>query len=47
MYPPAGQRTILALAPHATLRELPHAGHMIPYEAPRAFMQELSTFLDA
>jgi non-heme chloroperoxidase len=47
MYPPAGQRAIASLAPHATLRELPTAGHMIPYEAPRAFMRELTTFLSA
>ena len=45
MYPPAGQRTIAALAPHAVVHEFPEAGHMIPYEAPRAFLRVLDTFL--
>ncbi|MEY4513435.1 MAG: hypothetical protein RLZZ450_5557 [Pseudomonadota bacterium] len=45
MYPPAGQRTIATLAPHAVIREIPRAGHMIPYEAPRAFLRELDLFL--
>ena len=45
MYPPAGQRTIGELAPHARVREVPSAGHMLPYEAPRLFMRELSGFL--
>jgi non-heme chloroperoxidase len=45
MYPPAGQRTIGALAPHARIREIAGAGHMIPYEAPRTFLRELGLFL--
>lgn len=45
MYPPEGQRTIASLAPHARLREIPGAGHMIPYEAPRTFVRELELFL--
>jgi non-heme chloroperoxidase len=47
MYPPAGQRAIAELAPHANIREIPHAGHMLPYEAPRLFMRELRAFLAA
>lgn len=45
MYPPAGQRTIATLAPHARIRELRGAGHMLPYEAPRRFLRELRAFL--
>jgi pimeloyl-ACP methyl ester carboxylesterase len=45
MYAPAGQRAIRDYAPHAELREIPRAGHMIPYEAPRAFVRELDAFL--
>lgn len=45
MYPPAGQRIIGELAPHARVREIAGAGHMLPYEAPRVFMRELNTFL--
>ncbi len=44
MYPPAGQRAIAALAPHATLREIPGAGHNIPLEAPVQFVRELRRF---
>jgi non-heme chloroperoxidase len=47
MYPPAGQRRIAQLATHARMREIPGAGHMIPYEAPRAFLTELNQFLTA
>jgi non-heme chloroperoxidase len=45
MYPPEGQRVISQFAPHAKVREFPDAGHMIPYEAPRLFLRELSSFL--
>ncbi|HEY6881341.1 MAG TPA: alpha/beta hydrolase, partial [Polyangiales bacterium] len=45
MYPAAGQRAIADYAPHAQLRELPGVGHMLPLEAPRAFLRELSQFL--
>lgn len=44
MYPPAGQRAIAALAPHATLREIPHVGHNVPLEAPVQFVRELRRF---
>ncbi|HEX5658767.1 MAG TPA: alpha/beta hydrolase [Polyangiales bacterium] len=47
MYPAPGQRAIAHYAPHATLREIPGVGHMIPYEAPRVFLRELATFLAA
>jgi pimeloyl-ACP methyl ester carboxylesterase len=45
MYPPAGQQVIARFAPHAALRELPGVGHMLPLEAPRRFMRELTLFL--
>lgn len=45
MYPPAGQHSILELAPHALVREIPAVGHMLTYEAPRRFMRELREFL--
>lgn len=44
MYPPAGQWTIAQLAPHATLREIPHVGHNVPLEAPLQFVRELRRF---
>ncbi len=47
MYPPAGQRTISALTPHARIRELPNVGHHVPFEAPRLFLRELREFLAA
>ncbi|MDB4976248.1 MAG: alpha/beta hydrolase [Myxococcaceae bacterium] len=47
MYPPAGQRVIAEYAPHARVHELPGVGHNVPWEAPRAFMQELRDFVSA
>ncbi len=47
MYPAPGQRAIRDYAPHARMREIPHVGHMIPYEAPRTFLRELNQFLAA
>ncbi|MET0285562.1 MAG: alpha/beta hydrolase [Polyangiales bacterium] len=47
MYPAPGQRAIADYAPHARVREIPRVGHMIPYEAPRLFLRELSAFLAA
>jgi non-heme chloroperoxidase len=45
MYPPEGQRRIAGLSPRARALELPGVGHMLPLEAPRAFVRELQTFL--
>ena len=45
MYPAEGQRAIAGYAPHARMVELPGVGHNVPFEAPRAFMQELRSFL--
>jgi non-heme chloroperoxidase len=45
MYPPAGQQVIAHFAPHAILHELPGVGHMLPLEAPRRFLRELTRFL--
>jgi non-heme chloroperoxidase len=45
MYPPEGQRRIAKLSPRAQTRELPGVGHMLPLEAPRAFLRELKAFL--
>jgi pimeloyl-ACP methyl ester carboxylesterase len=45
MYPAEGQRRIAALSPRAEARELAGVGHMLPLEAPRAFLRELRTFL--
>jgi len=45
MYPPAGQRIVRELAPHAEVREVAGAGHLLPYEAPRVFLRELASFL--
>jgi non-heme chloroperoxidase len=47
MYPAPGQRAIADYAPHARIREIPRVGHMIPYEAPRVFLRELTDFLAA
>jgi pimeloyl-ACP methyl ester carboxylesterase len=47
MYPPAGQRAIAALAPHARVLELPGVGHNLCYQAPRRFMVEFREFLAA
>jgi non-heme chloroperoxidase len=46
MYPAAGQQVIARFAPHAALRELPGVGHMLPLEAPRRFVRELTLFLE-
>lgn len=46
MYPAAGQRTIAALVPHAVMREIGGAGHVVPLEAPIQFVRELSAFLE-
>jgi non-heme chloroperoxidase len=45
MYPPAGQHEIGKFAPQAILREMPGVGHLLPLEAPRRFLQELTRFL--
>jgi pimeloyl-ACP methyl ester carboxylesterase len=45
MYPAEGQRRIAALSARASSVELPGVGHMLPLEAPRAFLRELRTFL--
>jgi non-heme chloroperoxidase len=45
MYPPAGQQVIAHFAPHAMLHELAGVGHMLPWEAPRRFLRELTRFL--
>lgn len=45
MYPPEGQRRIARLSARASAVELPGVGHMLPLEAPRAFLRELSAFL--
>lgn len=45
MYPPEGQRRFAKLSPRAQARELPGVGHMLPLEAPRAFLRELKAFL--
>lgn len=47
MYPPAGQRTIASLAPHAQVCEIPNSGHNLPVEAPARFFRALSGFLRA
>ncbi len=47
MYPAAGQRTIASLVPHAVLREIEGAGHVVPVEAPFRFVAELQAFLKA
>jgi non-heme chloroperoxidase len=47
MYPAAGQRAIAQLVPHASLREIAGAGHVVPLEAPVRFVSELRAFLDA
>jgi len=47
MYPAEGQRAIGALVPHARVREVPGAGHVVPVEAPLRFISELRSFLDA
>jgi non-heme chloroperoxidase len=46
MYPPAGQRVIAHFAPHAVVRELAGVGHMLPLEAPRRFLRELTQFME-
>lgn len=46
MYPAPGQRMIADYAKHAVVREVPHAGHMIPMDAPIRFRRELQAFLD-
>ncbi|HEX6243767.1 MAG TPA: alpha/beta hydrolase [Polyangiales bacterium] len=45
MYPAEGQRKIAALSAHASSVEIPGVGHMLPLEAPRAFLRELRAFL--
>jgi non-heme chloroperoxidase len=45
MYPAAGQRIVTQLSAGVRVRELPSVGHMLPLEAPRAFLRELSAFL--
>jgi non-heme chloroperoxidase len=45
MYPPEGQRRIARLSARARAVELPGVGHMLPLEAPRAFVRELHSFL--
>ena len=45
MYPAEGQRRIAALSVRASSVELPGVGHMLPLEAPRAFLRELRDFL--
>lgn len=45
MYPPPGQQIIAQFATHAAVRELPGVGHMLPLEAPRRFLRELTHFL--
>lgn len=47
MYPPAGQRTISALAPHAEVCEIANIGHNLPVEAPARFFRALSSFLSS
>ncbi|RSV37313.1 alpha/beta fold hydrolase [Sphingomonas sp. ABOLD] len=45
--PPAQHAAMHALAPHATIRILPGAGHMLPVEAPEAVVGELRQWLEA
>jgi pimeloyl-ACP methyl ester carboxylesterase len=45
MYPAEGQRRIAPLSTRASSVELPGVGHMLPLEAPRAFLRELRAFL--
>ena len=45
MYPAEGQRWVKTLG--VDVRELAGVGHMVPLEAPRRFLRELSTFLAA
>jgi non-heme chloroperoxidase len=47
MYPPAGQQVIARFATHAVVRELAGVGHMLPLEAPRRFLRELTQFLES
>jgi non-heme chloroperoxidase len=47
MYPAEGQRIVTTLRAQVRVRELPSVGHMLPLEAPRAFLRELRTFLAA
>jgi pimeloyl-ACP methyl ester carboxylesterase len=44
MYPAAGQR-MMASAGAMRMSEIAAAGHMLPLEAPRRFLQELNAFL--
>jgi pimeloyl-ACP methyl ester carboxylesterase len=45
MYPAAGQFRIAEYVPHARLVSIPGCGHVIPFEAPRVFLREMSRFL--
>jgi non-heme chloroperoxidase len=45
MYPVEGQRWVKTLG--VEVRELAGVGHMLPLEAPRRFVRELSSFLEA
>lgn len=45
--PPAQHEAMHALAPQATIRILPAAGHMLPIEAPEAVVAELRQWLSA
>lgn len=45
MYPAAGQFRIADQVPHARMVPIGNCGHVIPFEAPRMFLRELSRFL--
>jgi len=46
MYPAEGQRHhVRTLRPEARVTELPGVGHVVPLEAPRAFVRALSRYL--
>lgn len=47
LYAPAGQACIAGCAPRARVVEVPQAGHVVPFDAPRRFTRELRSFLDA
>jgi len=46
MYPAAGQLAITKYVPHAQVIRFANAGHAIPFEEPRRFIQALRGFLD-
>lgn len=45
MYPAAGQFRIADHVRHARLVPVPDCGHVVPFEAPRVFLRELTRFL--